>query len=208
MAASVNVRVCQLCFEDFDTDLKQTASPKLPVSCAYCPNTVCFQCYQNLQTCQKRNIEHYQGIRCPKCNFEKGFAGSNPVFNRALCILLNELRVPPNSPRAPVNRINVPQSRSSASPLRGQRGTTDSTRAKRAVSPIRDLVATAVQPRISNRVDQLMMGADTRSDYSDDHRSQGSRKTEIRVKSNKYKELISMPVYDEQAIAKACYWGM
>lgn len=66
---------------------------RLPISCVNCEKTLCYQCYRYLQKAQTRNIESYQGVRCPGCKYEKGFPRKQPSFNRALCMVLWDLQL-------------------------------------------------------------------------------------------------------------------
>ncbi|GKY90575.1 hypothetical protein MPSEU_000031200 [Mayamaea pseudoterrestris] len=198
MTSSVNVTVCQLCFEDFDTESSwQEVNHRLPVSCASCPNSVCFQCYLSLQRMQKRNIEQFGGIRCPRCSAECGFAGENPVFNRALAALLSELKTiitnaaaqqAPPAPKVPyTKRAMSPERRRAASPtpaalspksasMSGAATAADIATDARTPKKSGTALANATSPKHPDN-----LAVDNRSDTSVS-RSTGSRRTEIQIK--------------------------
>jgi hypothetical protein len=189
MATNINVTVCQLCFEDFDTEVTwQQVNHRLPVSCNTCPNSVCYQCYLSLQRMQKRNIEQFGGIRCPRCSAERGFSGQNPVFNRALVALLAELKTIIGSTiqqgqQAPKSQTlkRTTSPRRAASPTAGLLPKSNSMWVEIPTelrSPKMEGLAVATSPS-AKQLEVLKVPDDNRSEASQSTRS---RRTEIQIK--------------------------
>lgn len=220
MASIIDIKVCQLCFEDFDTDIaRPDGDHRLPVTCNECPNTVCYQCYLNLQKNQSRNIHKHGGVRCPRCNTEKGFASENPAPNRALCLLLVETK-------ALIARISTDKLTRTAEVKRAS-----SPRVKeRASSPPRETSLCEVpQARAAacfptqkqyddvskNACHSPSRGPDVLGGTADDSRgelnatrsSSGSRRTEIRINKKGSPNTLAHPV-NYLHLANPCGFGL
>jgi hypothetical protein len=141
----------------------------------------------NLQMAQTRNIEHHSGIRCPKCKTSNGFSSREPVLNRALACLLQDMQTMIGQSMLQTAAAAAVKGNSTTlrSPTKECR--TDPT----TVSTTRKLtgVATAIRQQ---DIDYKVHHPQQTDTHSHSDRSTGSRRTEIRIKSKAHPMTIHM----------------